>query len=129
MEDSQAGKRAMEPSSLPHPPSVRARTSCPRVRNQEPLSFLAEHVSPTSRVVVNPGLMTQEVVRQKGRPAELFRSVHLPRVENPPEPRLNISMTMSDYEHIVRTFQARLEDARSLGQGQGAQERKRSSSR
>ena len=121
MEESQAGKRPMEPSSLPLPSPARARTSSPRVRPQEPLSFLAEHVSAASRVVANPVFMTHEIVRQEGRPVEFFRPVQLPRAEEPPEPRLNVSMTLSEYERMINTFQASLDEARALGQGQGAQ--------
>ena len=59
MDDSQAGKRAMEPSSLPQPPSGRPRTSSPRIRTPEPLSYLPEQVSPASGVVMNPIHMTR----------------------------------------------------------------------
>ena len=90
------------------------------MRNPEPLSYLPEQVSPASRVVMNPVHMTQEVARQEGR-QEFFRAVQLPRVEIPPEPRLNISMTLTDYEQMTRTFQARLDDATRVGQEQGAQ--------
>ena len=57
MEDSQAGKRPMEPSSLPLPSPARARTSSPRMKAQEPLSYLAEQVSPASRAAENPMFM------------------------------------------------------------------------
>ena len=65
--------------------------------------------------------MIQEVAIPVGRPMEMFRPVQLPRVEEPPEPRLNISMTVSEYQLVVTTFQTRLDEARALGQGQGAQ--------
>jgi len=120
MEDSQAGKRSMEPSSLAQPSPARARTSSPRVRTQEPLSYLAENASPAA-VVANPMGTIQERARSRGQPVEIFRSVPLPRAEEPSEPRVNVSMTMSGYERMVKAFQASLDSARALGQGQGAQ--------
>ena len=120
MDDSQAAKRANEHSSLPHRSVTRARTVSPltrvpeprtSTRVPEPLSYLPEHASPSSGSVVIP------IVRQ----VEIFRPVTLPRVENPPEPRLHVSMTLTEYEGMVASLQVRFQQAQALGQEQGVQ--------
>ena len=111
MDDSQAAKRAIEPSSLPLPAVSRARTVSPTTRVPEPLSYFPEHASPSSRLVAAPLVGS----------VEIFRPVLLPRSEDPPERRLNISMTITEYEGLVSSLQDRFQQARTLGQEQGVQ--------
>ena len=111
MDDSQAAKRAIEPSSLPLPAVSRARTVSPTTRVPEPLSYFPEHASPSSRLVAAPLVGS----------VEIFRPVLLPRSEDPPERRLNISMTVTEYEGLVSSLQDRFQQARTLGQEQGVQ--------
>ena len=131
MDDSTAAaKRTIELSSSSHGSATRARTVSPSTRMTEPslstrtavaeprtltrvpepLSYFPEHASPSLGSVAVP-------VRQ----VEIFRPVLLPQLETPPEPRLQVSMTISEYERLVHSLQARFQQAQALGQEQGVQ--------
>ena len=128
-ESNAAAKRTIEPSSSSRGSATRARTASPSARMPEPsistrtvveprtstrvpepLSYLPEHASPSLGSVTVP-------VNQ----VEIFRPVILPQLETQPEPRLHVSMTISEYEGLVQSIQGRFQQAQVLGQEQGVQ--------
>ena len=71
--------------------------------------------------MVSPVITHPVVVNPAVQPLEIFRPVQLPHAEEPPEPRLTIRMTVTEYQRLVTSLQDRVEQARAMGQGQGAQ--------
>ena len=61
-------------------------------------------------------IMYPVVANPTVHPLEIFRPVQLPRAEEPPEPRLTISMTVTEYQMLIASLQDRFDQSRAMGQ-------------
>ena len=99
----------MDPGFLPRPSQGRARTVSPSHR--EPLSYHSEHASPVASPSGRPSAYQVEVFRveQVQRAPEGVR----------PEPRMSVSMTMTEYQGLMNALHGEVSTARGLGREEG----------
>ena len=106
-------KRSMDPGSLPSR-SQGKRSNSPASRG-EPLSYHPDHSSPAaSPVEFTPSSpVGYNLALYQGGQAQRPEQVELR------EPRMVVSMTMSEYQHLMTAFDAQVASARGVGREEG----------